>query len=85
MLCLFQIEGIDPVYIPVKMDVVGCPLNFQMMKDQAPILRWVVGGNVHLPTFCLNLDLNNKIMLWMYFCLQIWHARFWSSVSSEIA
>ena len=35
----FQIEGIDPVYIPVKMDVVGCPLNFQMMKDQAPILR----------------------------------------------
>lgn len=37
--CLFQIEGIDPVYIPVKMDVVGCPLNFQMMKDQAPILR----------------------------------------------
>ena len=51
--CLFQIEGIDPVYIPVKMDVVGCPLNFQMMKDQAPILRWVVGGNVHLPTFCL--------------------------------
>lgn len=34
-----QIEGIDPVYIPVKMDVVGCPLNFQMMKDQAPILR----------------------------------------------
>ena len=39
ILCLFQIEGIDPVYIPVKMDVVGCPLNFQMMKDQAPILR----------------------------------------------
>lgn len=39
-LLICKIEGIDPVYIPVKMDVVGCPLNFQMMKDQAPILRF---------------------------------------------
>jgi len=39
-LLVCKIEGMEPVYIPVKMDVAGCPLNFQMMKDQAPVLRF---------------------------------------------
>ncbi|XP_073236262.1 deleted in lung and esophageal cancer protein 1-like isoform X3 [Porites lutea] len=39
-LLVCKIDGMDPVYIPVEMEVVGCPLNFQMMKDQAPILRF---------------------------------------------
>jgi len=57
-LLVCKIEGIDPVYIPVKMDVVGCPLNFQMMKDQAPILRF--GTHVSgAPSVQRSLRINN--------------------------
>ncbi|EDO45789.1 predicted protein [Nematostella vectensis] len=57
-LLVCQVEGLDPVYIPIKMTVVGCPLNFQMMKDQAPILRF--GTHVSgAPSVQRSLRLNN--------------------------
>lgn len=53
-----KIEGLEPVNIPVKMDVVGCPLNLQMMKDQAPILRF--GTHVSgAPSVQRSLRINN--------------------------
>ncbi|XP_031565846.1 deleted in lung and esophageal cancer protein 1-like [Actinia tenebrosa] len=39
-LLICMVEGLDPVYIPIQMSVLGCPLNFQMMKDQSPVLRF---------------------------------------------
>ncbi|XP_078378630.1 deleted in lung and esophageal cancer protein 1-like isoform X2 [Oculina patagonica] len=57
-LLVCKIEGIDPMYIPVKMDVVGCPLNFQMTKDQSPILRF--GTHVSgAPSVQRSLRINN--------------------------
>ncbi|KAK3726413.1 hypothetical protein QZH41_019666, partial [Actinostola sp. cb2023] len=38
LVCL--VEGLDPVYIPIQMSSVGCPLNYQMTKDQSPVLRF---------------------------------------------
>ncbi|XP_015773213.1 PREDICTED: deleted in lung and esophageal cancer protein 1-like [Acropora digitifera] len=53
-----KIEGLEPVSIPVKMDVVGCPLNLQMMKEQAPILRF--GTHVSgAPSVQRSLRINN--------------------------